>query len=164
MFSTPLIVFICWSFLLFPLQSAVSSIIFSLAKISGVTVSLSAPITLSLLSKSGEHVLINIDWQCTGILSMTLFLALTMATPHVEYKEKAKALLIGEPVFFLLNLLRLYVTILCGFHYGLKTMNLLHKIIWEAVAPVIVVAAWTVWLYFLRNRARNRCTDAKQAS
>jgi len=95
---------------------------------------------------------------------MTLFLALIMATPHIEYKEKAKALLIGEPLFFLLNLLRLYFTVLCGFHYGLNTMNVLHKIVWEAITPVIVVTAWLVWLHFLRNPTRNRCTDANQAS
>jgi len=95
---------------------------------------------------------------------MTLFLALIMASPQVEYKEKAKALLIGEPLFFLLNLLRLYITILCGFHYGVSTMSLLHKIIWEAITPIIVVAAWLVWLYFLMNRDRNQRTDAKQVS
>lgn len=81
---------------------------------------------------------------------MTLFLALIMATPHVKYKEKTKVLIMGEPAFFLLNIVRLYFTILCGYHYGVNVMNILHKIVWEAVTPVVVIAAWLIWLYSIR--------------
>jgi len=81
---------------------------------------------------------------------MVLFLAFIMATPHVKFKEKARVLIIGEPMFFLLNIARLYLTILCGYKYGVNVMNLLHKIVWEVVAPVVVIAAWLIWLYSIR--------------
>jgi len=150
-FSSPILVFVFWGqFLLFPLRSAVSSLIFHLTEISGLPVSLSTPTTLSLLCENGEQVLLSVEWQCIGILSMSLFLALVMATPSIAFKEKVKVLIIGEPTLFFLNLLRIYVTALCGYYYGVQTMLFIHKVMWEALMPLIAIAAWLTWLYSLR--------------
>jgi exosortase/archaeosortase family protein len=124
----------------------VSSLVLGLTRLSGVAVSLPNPVTLLLSCKSGEQVIINVEWQCTGILSTLLFFALVMATPHVGYGKKIKTLIIGEPIFFFLNIFRLYFTILCGYRYGLSLMNFLHKIMWEIFTPTIVMVAWLVWL------------------
>jgi len=78
---------------------------------------------------------------------MLLFFALVMATPYVGYEKKIKVLIVGEPIFFFLNIFRLYVTILCGYHYGISLMNVLHRIIWEVFTPAIVVIVWLIWLH-----------------
>lgn len=81
---------------------------------------------------------------------MSLFFALVMAIPNTAFKEKAKVLLVGEPVLFSLNLLRIYVTALCGYHYGMQTMILVHQVVWEALMPLLTVGAWLTWLYFTK--------------
>lgn len=156
-FSSPILVFVVWGqFLLFPLRSAVSSFVFHLTGIGGLPVSLSTTTTLSLLCESGEQVLLSVEWQCTGVLSMSLFLALVMATPHIALKEKVKVLIIGEPIFFSLNLLRIYTTALCGYYHGVQTMVFIHKIVWEALIPIITVAVWLTWLYSRKLHDRKR--------
>jgi exosortase/archaeosortase family protein len=78
-----------------------------------------------------------------------------MATPYVGYVEKAKVLIVGEPMFFLLNVFRLYVTVLCGYYYGADLMNVFHRIIWEVFTPAIVLIAWFFWLYLqMKPRAK----------
>jgi len=77
---------------------------------------------------------------------MLLFFALVMATPYVGYEKKIKVLIVGEPMFFFLNIFRLYVAVLCGYHYGVSLMNVLHRIIWEVFTPAIVVIVWLIWL------------------
>lgn len=150
-FSFPTLIFIFWGqLLLFPLRSAVSSFMLQLTKISGLPVSLSTPTTLSMMCASGEQVTLSVEWQCTGVLSMGLFFALVMATLHITFEKKIKVLIIGESALFFLNLLRIYVTVLCGYYYGVQTMVFIHKIVWEALMPIITIAAWLTWLYFTK--------------
>lgn len=102
-----------------------------------------------------------IDADCIGWKSMCMFFALVLATPikvggkvknlknkikNFFPKTKLKALVIGIPVLFVVNFLRILTTILIGYYFGVSYFNIAHTILWREGLIFAVVLIWFLWL------------------
>jgi exosortase/archaeosortase family protein len=100
-----------------------------------------------------------IDADCIGWKSVYMFFALVLATPisgkvknlknkikNFFQKTKLKALVIGIPILFAINFLRILTTILIGHYFGVSYFNIAHTILWREGLIFAVVLIWLLWL------------------
>lgn len=88
---------------------------------------------------------IDISWDSTGWKSMYALTALVLATPYRRMTEKLKFLLLGIPIIFLLNLLRIITTIQFALTYGFQYFEVLHMFLWREGLILAVIAVWFLW-------------------
>lgn len=102
-----------------------------------------------------------ISADCIGWKSVLLFLALVLATP-IKVKAKVKglknkiknffpktkfnALIIGIPIIFAINFLRILTTILIGYYFGISYFNIAHTLLWREGLIFAVLLIWFLWL------------------
>ena len=86
---------------------------------------------------------INID--CTGWKSMYTLVALAIATP-LDQKKKLKFLAIALPAIFILNFVRILLTIALAFQYGFQYLDIVHTLLWREGLIFSVLAIWYIWL------------------
>lgn len=98
-----------------------------------------------------------IDADCIGWKSSWMFVALILATPakikgkiklrNIKFpKTKFKALLIGVPILFIINFLRILTTILIGRYFGINYFELAHTFLWREGLVFAVILIWLLWL------------------
>ncbi|MFH0954997.1 MAG: exosortase/archaeosortase family protein [Candidatus Micrarchaeota archaeon] len=88
-----------------------------------------------------------IDNQCTGLASAAILAAVIFAVKKPDLKTKLKLWIACGFVLFVLNLLRLYVVLWMGKHYGIATADIVHTASWISTA-VLILAVW----YFLTKK------------
>jgi exosortase/archaeosortase family protein len=97
---------------------------------------------------------IEISWDSTGWKSIYLLTALTLAVPFRKIKSKIIFLLIGIPIIFLINFIRILTTILISLNYGIKYFDIIHIFLWREGLIFAVLILWFTWLktsYKIKN-------------
>lgn len=89
---------------------------------------------------------IAIDIACTGIRSMFAFIALVFALPLVDKKKRFKALIWGLPTIYIVNILRIYTTILVGLSISTKALDIVHTILWREGLVLLIIVMWIYWI------------------
>ena len=134
-----LIIYLDISF--YPLQTSFTSFLASILNSLGYQVK-----TSDYLLFIGESEFpIDISRDCIGWKGMYSLLALVLATPG-ELKGKLKFLTIGLPFMFLVNILRIIVTLAIGLTLGLHYIEFVHTFLWQQGMILILIGTWYVWL------------------
>jgi len=82
---------------------------------------------------------IDISRDCLGWKSAYSLFALVLASPG-KLKDKFKFIGIWVPVFLLVNIFRVLITIVVGLKFGVNYLELLHKIVWQEIMIVDCLA------------------------
>lgn len=136
---------IIWLDLSWPaMQELVAQISYSILKFFGYNVVIEG-IRIGMMS---ENVIANalITFDCTGWKARYALLALTIATPIIAWKKKAKFLVVALPVLFAINILRIVFTITTAFRIGFEHLEFVHSVLWSQGMIIVVVAIWYLWM------------------
>lgn len=125
----------------YPLQIAFTNFLASILNSLGYQVSASD--FLLFVGESG--IPIDISRDCIGWKGMYSLFALVFATPS-ELKSKLKFLSIGLPFMFLVNILRIIITLIIGLNLGLHYLEFIHTFLWQQVMIIVLISAWYLWL------------------
>jgi exosortase/archaeosortase family protein len=87
-----------------------------------------------------------IDDACTGYRSILAFIALVLAVPKVENKKRFYALIIGLPLIYVINIFRIYSTILIALKFGEEKLEFVHTFLWREGLILLILILWIFWL------------------
>jgi exosortase/archaeosortase family protein len=88
---------------------------------------------------------IDISRDCIGWKSIYSLFALVLASPG-KLKDKSKFLGIWLPAMMVLNIFRVLIIILIGLRFGAKTLEIVHKFVWQEIMIIAIVVIWLLWL------------------
>jgi exosortase/archaeosortase family protein len=147
-FVIPLYIILAFSQILAPLQAAVSyNIIFLLRAIG-----LDAAGQGMFISIGGSNpFLFLISEDCTGWKSMLLLTALMCAVPAITPGKRLIGLLIGIPVVYAGNLVRIMIVVMIQQSSGLATAMVFHDYLWQLGLIILVLAEWFIWLAWAKG-------------
>ncbi|MEA3229428.1 MAG: archaeosortase/exosortase family protein [archaeon] len=84
--------------------------------------------------------------DCVGWKSSLALISLMIATRYVSTKARAIGILIGIPIIFAGNILRLATTFHITYIYGLGFFKITHNILWQGGLIMLVIMTWWFWL------------------
>lgn len=142
-FAIPLYFVLIFNEILLPLQGVVSHNVYHILKSLGFEVVRSG----FLLRADGFAFLISED--CTGWKSMLFLAALIFAVPRVLIKKRLLGLLVGVPVIYIGNLLRILVMVFIWKAYGYEFANIIHDYFWQLGLISLVLIMWISWLIWV---------------
>lgn len=125
-----------------------------LADVSGIALEfLGIPVSLDGAVIGASGFLAVIAQQCTAIELLLVFSALALVCP-VSLKARAWALLLGIPALCLLNLVRVISLLLIGIGFP-QHLDMAHLVIWQTIMVVAAFTMWLLWLRWAYNVERN---------
>ena len=108
---------------------------------------LDLPVTANRLAVSGG--VFSIDNSCTGLVSAAILAAVVFSVKKPGLKTKFKLWLVSAAILFVLNLLRLYLVLWTGKHFGVATAETVHTVSWISTAVFILI----VWFFLTKKIA-----------
>lgn len=125
----------------YPLQVSFTNLIASILEFLGYTVE-----TKDFFMFIGEdRYPIDMSRDCIGWKSIYSLFALVFATKG-ETKHKLRFLFKWSPVLFIINILRVLITILAGLNLGLQYIEVIHTFLWQEVMIIVLVIIFYLWL------------------
>ena len=91
----------------------------------------------------GNFVVKIID-ECTGIYEMLIFSAAVLAFP-TGWRDKGLGILMGCPMIYLFNLLRIAMLIVVG-RFWPSAFDFMHVYFWQATMIVMITTVWLIWI------------------
>lgn len=91
----------------------------------------------------GNFVVKIID-ECTGIYEMLIFTAAVLAFP-TTWRDKGLGILMGCPMIYLFNLLRIAMLIVVG-RFWPPAFDFMHVYFWQATMIVMITTVWLIWI------------------
>ena len=102
--------------------------------------------TMSSFVYQDQGFAIDISYKCTGILLMTFFAAGIFAYP-CSLLKKLSGLVVGIPLIFVINLVRLVGLFLIG-TFAITLFDFSHKVLAEIL---MIIATFLVWWFWLKS-------------
>jgi len=90
---------------------------------------------------------VSIVQECTGVIEAVVFAAAVLAYP-TTWKNRAFGLLVGIPIIFAFNVLRIVLLLVAGRH-DLSLFESLHLHYFQGVFILLVTSLWLMWLMWL---------------
>ncbi len=111
---------------------------------------------VNTLGASGFSFMITAD--CTGWKSMLFLFGLMFAVPAVALKKRLIGLLVGIPIIWAGNLLRILSAVYAQQAWGMEAAQVLHDVWWQLGLTAIVLGVWLLWmkLQFLTSENKNK--------
>ncbi len=103
-----------------------------------------------------------INEDCTGWKSMLFLFALIFAVPRIAMKKRLLGLIIGIPIVWVGNLMRVLGVVMAEAAWGLDFALALHDYGYRLGLVALVLIIWVVWLNLSRKEEKNiwgRLTD-----
>ena len=144
LFSVPLYLVLYSPLSLMPLQTTIANQIAKLLTLSGIP-SFNQSNLLIFKTRTGVLLKIVIIRECVGWVSMLAFVALIFATPRVDKKYRLLGFLIGLPIIWIVNLIRLFTTFYIVYLYGLNYFELVHTFLWRVSLILFIFGLWLAW-------------------
>jgi archaeosortase B (VPXXXP-CTERM-specific) len=91
--------------------------------------------------------------ECTGIYEMLIFSAAVLAFP-TTWRDKVAGLLLGCPLIYLFNVLRIAMLIAIGRYYP-KAFEFMHLYFWQATMIVMITSVWLLWIMKVVRRGED---------
>ncbi len=82
--------------------------------------------------------------ECTGIYEMLIFAAAVLAFP-TTWRKKAIGLVLGCPLIYFFNVLRIAVLIIVG-RFWPSGFDFMHLYFWQATMIVMITSVWLLWI------------------
>ncbi|MDI6826217.1 MAG: archaeosortase/exosortase family protein [Candidatus Aenigmarchaeota archaeon] len=88
---------------------------------------------------------IDISMDCLGWKSIYSLFALVFAT-NGKTKDKLRFLIVWIPMLFVINILRVLITLLVGLNFGMQYLEFIHTFFWQEVMIVVLIVIFYIWL------------------
>jgi archaeosortase B (VPXXXP-CTERM-specific) len=96
--------------------------------------------------------------ECTGIYEMLIFTSAVLAFP-TSWRKKGLGVLLGCPLIYLFNILRIAMLILVGRYYP-PAFDFMHLYFWQATMIVWITLVWLLWITkVVRDNEDERAAD-----
>jgi archaeosortase B (VPXXXP-CTERM-specific) len=82
--------------------------------------------------------------ECTGIYEVLIFSAAVLAFP-TSWSKRATGLLMGAPLLYVFNVVRIIVLILVG-KYWSSIFDFMHIYFWQATLILMITSVWLLWI------------------
>jgi exosortase/archaeosortase family protein len=132
----------------YPLQTAFADFIVSILKSLNYRVRVSG----FYLFIGKDEFQIDMSMDCIGWKSVYSLFALVFATGG-KTREKLKFLAVWMPVLFVINILRVLITLLVGLNFGMQYIEFIHTFLWQEVMIASIIIIWYIWF---KKRKLNR--------
>ena len=86
----------------------------------------------------------DIIFECTALFPIIIFLSAVISYP-ASWKNRGFGLLIGIPLIYFLNIIRLLILSFVGIKYPLA-FQYVHSFLWESLFLVFVIIIFYVWV------------------
>ena len=97
--------------------------------------------TLLLLE---DNITFEIIQECTGLFAIMIYISCVLAYP-TKLVKKGEGILLGIPLIFLLNILRMVFLVYIGnHHYDL--FEYVHSYLWQGTFIIVVILLWFIWI------------------
>jgi len=87
-----------------------------------------------------------IDNSCTGYIAMLALTGLIFSTPRKKFKQRVLFLIGGLLILFVINVLRIFLTILFALNFGEEYLDIVHGLLWREFLLIVVILLWIVFL------------------
>lgn len=151
--SIPLYLILVLAVDLSPLQHTVATHSASLLKALGYNVFQEGYYIIVGTIQNPFYFMINED--CTGWKSMLFLFALIFAVPRIAMKKRVLGLVIGLPIVWVGNLMRVLGVVMAEAAWGLDFALVLHDYGYRLGLVALVLIIWVVWLKFSRKEKKN---------
>lgn len=115
-------------FLTAPLQKGVAAVAGALGKVTGIYESYLRH-SMILIRNHGESISLYIDYECSGVIEIGVFLALLLFFPVYRFYEKILHGLLGCAYLCVANILRIYIIGLLIYLFGTPIYYVAHTIV-----------------------------------
>lgn len=155
--SIPLYIVVLFQLDLTPLQNAVAGQSQYLLQLLGFGVTREGPL-ISAVWGSGEPFKFLISPDSTGWKSLLFLSALVLAVPGIRWRKRLWGLVIGLPLVWAGNLVRVLAIVLVERDWGIEAAMAVHDYLWRFGLMALVLGIWLVWLKLAdeKNRRRKR--------
>ncbi|MCP4685020.1 MAG: hypothetical protein GY867_06160 [bacterium] len=92
--------------------------------------------------------------ECTGLFEMVIYLVAVGAV-RTSIRNKVLGLLIGLPVIFGFNVVRIWLLLVAG-AWSFEVFDFLHLYLWQATLILLIGSVWISWLYLVVFREKKR--------
>lgn len=96
-----------------------------------------------------------INEDCTAWKSMLFLFALIFAVPGIALKRRLIGLVIGLPVVWIGNLIRVVGVVLVERAWGMDFALMLHDYVYRLGLVALVLVIWIIWLKLSRKKKEN---------
>ena len=93
--------------------------------------------------------------ECGAIEVMAIFASAVLAFP-ARWKKRILGIIIGIPVLYGVNILRLTCLAIIGAWYDRSVFNFAHEYVWQGIYIVFVLFLWLVWVEFDKLMSKER--------
>jgi exosortase/archaeosortase family protein len=116
------------------------------------------------VAQEGYHIMVGtgagafyfmINEDCTGWKSMLFLFALIFAVPGIAMKKRLLGLVIGIPVIWIGNLMRVIGVVVAEAAWGVDFALTLHDYVYRLGLVALVLITWIAWLRLSRSREKN---------
>ena len=82
--------------------------------------------------------------ECTGLFAIMIYVSCVLAYP-TKLVKKGEGILLGIPLIFLLNIIRMVFLVYIGnHHYNL--FEYVHSYLWQGTFIIVVILLWFIWI------------------
>ncbi|MFH1978202.1 MAG: archaeosortase/exosortase family protein [Candidatus Aenigmatarchaeota archaeon] len=128
------------------LQNTVADNSYLMFKYTGFAVAKEGPaLTVGLDDETRQPFYFIISEDSTGWKSLLFFGALLLAVPEIHNRKRMWGLIIGLPVIWIGNLVRIYVIVMVERSYGFQAAAITHDYLWQVGLMILVLATWLLW-------------------
>ena len=91
---------------------------------------------------------IEIIKDCVGWKSVMALWGLIFATRKISYNKKIYGALVGVPLIFIGNIVRISSSVWLSTMFGLDKFEFIHDILWQWGLIALVLGIWWVWINY----------------
>ncbi|MFH0987069.1 MAG: exosortase/archaeosortase family protein [Candidatus Micrarchaeota archaeon] len=110
--------------------------------------------TIFLTTSLGEGIIIDIIPECVGWIGMFAIAALIFAYPRASMKNRLVGLAIFVPLMYLVNIVRLVITVAAGYYGSADNLFFMHSFLWRVLLIVAALGFWVIWIKYIARKAR----------
>jgi archaeosortase B (VPXXXP-CTERM-specific) len=82
--------------------------------------------------------------ECTGLYEVVIFASAVLAFP-TSWRKRGIGLLMGIPLLYVFNVVRIAVLILVGRYYP-EYFDFMHLYFWQATLILMITSVWLLWI------------------
>lgn len=84
--------------------------------------------------------------ECVGWIGLFAVVALIVAYPHADWKDRVLGVALTVPLMYMVNLFRLTTTIYAGWTWGTPVMEVVHGLLWKVLLITCALVLWIAWI------------------
>jgi len=102
-----------------------------------------------------EWTAVRISWECSAVVSITIFTGLVLGFPHVKAKNRIAGLVLGYSAIFLGNVLRIFLILYLSHSFPSFSYTFFHDFFGQPLSFLLMTIIWFVWFYQIFKEGEN---------